>query len=166
MGLRVVVMGVSGSGKTTVGLLLADALGLVFADADAFHTPEAVARMSSGAPLTDDDRWPWLGAIADWLAEHSGGGVVACSALKRSYRDVLRRGAPDGWFLYLAGSTSLMAERVRGREDRHFMPASLVSSQFEALEPPEADEQAITINADQPPDTIVQGFIDEVRRAR
>jgi gluconokinase len=162
MGLHVVVMGVSGSGKTTVGRRLADALSVPFADADDFHTPDAVSRMSSGVPLTDDDRWPWLGIVATWLAEHSGGAVVACSALKRSYRDVLRQGAPDGWFLYLDGSPAMMVERVGTRADRHFMPAALVASQFEALETPEPDEHAVVIDADQPPDTIVQAFIDFV----
>jgi carbohydrate kinase (thermoresistant glucokinase family) len=161
MGLRVVVMGVSGSGKTTVGRRLCATLHVPFADADTFHTPAAVAKMSSGAPLTDNDRGPWLSAIAGWLAEHEDGGVTACSALKRAYRDVLRRGAPDAWFLYLAGSAELMRQRMAAREG-HFMPAALVESQFDALEPPGDDEQAFTAQADQPPDRIVDAFVHAV----
>jgi gluconokinase len=160
--LRVVVMGVSGSGKSTVGELLAARLDLPYADADQFHSPTNVARMAAGTPLTDEDRRPWLEAIAHWLAEHEDGGcVVTCSALKRAYRDVLRRGADDAWFLHLSASQELMTERVAGRP-RHFMPADLVASQFETLEPPGPDERAVTVDAALTPDQIITAFLAQV----
>jgi gluconokinase len=162
MGVRVVVMGVAGSGKTTVGQLLAIRLGVDFADADEFHSPENIAKMRAGIPLADEDRWPWLEAIAQWLADHAEpGGVVTCSALRRAYRDVLRRGAPDAWFLHLIGPPDLMAARVRGR-GHHFMPAELVESQFETLEPPEEDERAVELDASLPPEQIVDRFIEAI----
>jgi gluconokinase len=162
--LRVVVMGVSGSGKTTVGRLLARRAGLDYADADDFHDPADVAKMAAAIPLTDADRAPWLEAIAQWLAEHDKiGGVVSCSALRRSYRDVLRTGGPDVWFLHLSGSATLVTERVADRP-RHFMPAALVESQLETLEPPESDERAVTLDASLRPDAIIDDFLLEVVR--
>jgi gluconokinase len=159
---RVVVMGVAGSGKTTIGQLLAVRLGVDFADADDFHTPENIAKMRAGIPLDDEDRWPWLEAIAAWLADHADtGGVVTCSALRRAYRDVLRRGATDAWFLHLVGSPALMAARVRGR-GHHFMPAELVESQFEELEPPDTDERAVELDASLPPEQIVDRFFEAI----
>jgi gluconokinase len=159
VGVRVVVMGVTGSGKTTIGRLLAARLGVDFADADDFHSPENIAKMASGTALTDEDRQPWLEAIAGWLSEHAdAGGVAACSALRRVYRDVLRRGAPDAWFLHLAGTSRLAAERVSARR-RHFMPAGLVESQFVALEPPGDDERAVDVDASLPPERIVDQFV-------
>jgi gluconokinase len=155
-------MGVSGAGKTTVGELLAARLMLEYADADDFHSPANVAKMAAGTPLTDADRRSWLEAIATWLSVHGDAGcVVSCSALKRSYRDVLTRGAPDAWFLHLAGRKELMTERVGGRH-HHFMPAELVESQFEILEPPEPDERARTIDATLPPERIVDEFLSRV----
>jgi gluconokinase len=115
--------------------------------------------MAAGTPLTDEDRWPWLESIGDWLAEHeSDGCVVTCSALRRVYRDVVRRSAPDACFLYLAGSPELMAQRV-GERGHHFMPAELVGSQFDTLEPPADDERAVEIDAALAPDDIVDVFV-------
>lgn len=161
--LMVVVMGVTGSGKTTVGERLAGALGVEFGDADKFHSEANIAKMASGTPLIDDDRWPWLEAIGVWLQEHrSSGAVVSCSALKHSYRDKLRQHAPNVWFLHLSGNLEVITERVATR-GHHFMPASLVASQFEALEPPTADEQAICIDSSLPPDEIIAEFVEGVR---
>lgn len=158
-----VVMGVAGSGKTTVGALLAERLEVDFADADEFHPAANVAKMSAGTPLTDDDRRPWLEAIAGWLAERvDSGGVVSCSALRRAYRDVLRGGAPDVWFLHLDGTPELMTERVADRTD-HFMPAELVASQFATLEPLEPDERAVVVDASRTPDQIVEEFLGPAR---
>ncbi len=161
-GLLVVVMGVSGSGKTTVGELLAQRLGLQFADADQFHSTANIAKMAGGVPLTDEDRWPWLESIGRWLSDHEeSGAVAACSALRRAYRDVLRRHAPGLWFLDLAGTPELMTERIEHR-GHHFMPASLVGSQFDTLEPPDADEQAIAVDVTKTPAEIVAEFVDSL----
>lgn len=158
-GLLVVVMGVSGSGKTTVGKLLAETLGLEFADADQFHSKANIAKMAAGVPLTDDDRWPWLEGLGDWLADHRDSGAVAtCSALRRAYRDVLRRHAPGLWFLDLTGTPEVMAERIAHR-GHHFMPVSLVGSQFDTLEPPGPDEQAIAVEVTRTPQEIVDAFL-------
>lgn len=158
-------MGVSGSGKTTVGELLAERLGVDFGDADDFHPAESVAKMAAGTPLTDHDRQPWLTAIAEWLADRADrGAVVTCSALKRAYRDVLRAGAPDVWFLHLEGSPELVTERVAERTD-HFMPADLVESQFDTLEPLGADERGVVIDATRSPTQIVEAFLAAARRA-
>ncbi|MFI5719486.1 gluconokinase [Nocardia sp. NPDC051750] len=135
----IVVMGVSGSGKTTVGVRLAERLGTGYADADAFHPPVNVEKMAAGIPLTDEDRAPWLRSTASWIADRGErGGVVSCSALRRRYRDVLRTGG-DVWFLHLAGSMALLTARIQARTD-HFMPVSLLESQFADLEPLESDE--------------------------
>jgi len=150
----VVVMGVSGSGKTTVGTALADALDVTYAEADTFHSPENIAKMSAGTPLTDEDRWPWLRSIAGWIGEHEKtGGVVTSSALKREYRDLLRTGG-DTWFLHLDGSHELIAERLRSRKG-HFMPASLLDSQLATLEPLQPDEPGLVVDASAPPEDLV-----------
>lgn len=150
----VVVMGVSGSGKTTVGTALADRLGVDYAEADSFHPKENIAKMSAGTPLTDTDRWPWLHAIADWIRAHAGtGGVVTSSALKREYRDVLRTGG-GVWFLHLHGDRDLLAERMKTRSG-HFMPVSLLDSQLADLQPLEPGESGLTVNIADPPDTLV-----------
>ena len=151
---RIVVMGVAGSGKTTVGSALAARLGLPFADADAFHPPANVAKMRAGRPLDDTDRLPWLHALGDWLADRPGGGVVSCSALKVDYRDLLRAHAPDLTFLHLAGDADVITARVAARAD-HFMPASLVSSQLELLEPLRADEAGLVADLTRPVDELV-----------
>jgi gluconokinase len=138
-----VVMGVSGSGKTTVGVRLARASGLDFIDGDDLHTPEARAKMAAGHALTDDDRWPWLDRIGATLADaaaHPAGLIIACSALRRVYRDRIRnKVGPPLRFLFLEGDKALMRARVGGRKG-HYMPASLVDSQFATLETPTSDE--------------------------
>lgn len=153
------VMGVSGSGKTTVGAALAQRLRVPYADADDFHPPENVAKMSSGIPLDDVDRLPWLRAIGQWLAAHvAGGGVISCSALKRSYRDVLREAAPDQLFVHLAGTPEVIARRVAGRPG-HFMPTSLVESQFATLEPLGDDEHGLVLDVDHSVDELVESYL-------
>jgi len=154
----IVVMGVSGSGKSTVGAALAQRLRVPFADADDFHPPANIAKMSAGHPLNDDDRHPWLEAIGMWLAEHRDGGVMSCSALKRKYRDQLRQHCADVRFLHLRGTEEVIARRQASRPG-HFMPASLVHSQFETLEPLDADEHGISIDVDQSIDLIVDTYV-------
>jgi gluconokinase len=150
----VVVMGVSGSGKSTVGGLLAERLGVPYAEADDFHPPANIAKMSAGHPLDDADREPWLDAIAAWIEERAGqGGVVSCSALKRRYRDRLRAAAPDLFFLHLDGPPELIASRLAARME-HFMPAGLLRSQLEALEPLDPDEAGAVIPIDGGPAQI------------
>jgi gluconokinase len=150
---HVLVMGVSGCGKSTIGAMLAEALGLPFADADAFHPPENVRKMSAGIPLTDTDRWPWLDALGTWLAAEERGGVIACSALKRGYRDRLREWVPGLFVVHLSGAPELIAGRQGAREG-HFMPPSLMASQFATLEPPEPDEETITLDIAAPPGSV------------
>lgn len=151
---RVVVMGVTGSGKSTIGAALAERLGVPFGDADDFHSAANVAKMSAGVPLDDADRRPWLRAIGRWLAAQDRGGVVSCSALKRSYRDTLRAEAPGLVFVHLHGDRETVRRRVAGRAG-HFMPESLVESQFAALEPLAADERGIVLDLDTPADDLV-----------
>ncbi|MTE18339.1 gluconokinase [Streptomyces sp. TRM43335] len=141
-------MGVSGSGKTTVGTALAESLGVPYADADDFHPPSNVEKMTSGVPLTDEDRRPWLDAIAAWLRERGGrGGVVTCSALKRRYRDRLREAAPELFFVHLNGSAELIASRMSARKG-HFMPPELLKSQIDTLEALEEDEAGAVVPID------------------
>lgn len=160
----IVVMGVSGSGKSTVGAALAQRLRVPFADADDFHPPANIAKMTAGVPLDDEDRHPWLELIGGWLAEHADGGVMSCSALKRTYRDQLRRHRPDVRFLHLSGPVGVVARRQASRPG-HFMPASLVASQFETLEPLQPDERGITIDIDQSIDSIVEEYVSRTRGA-
>ncbi len=151
----VLVMGVSGAGKSTVGALLADRLGVAFADADDFHPPANIRKMRAGVPLTDADRWPWLAAIGAWLdARGAAGGVVTCSALRRAYRAALLEGRPAVRLLYLKGDPALIAARQAARPG-HFMPPSLMASQFATLEEPEAAERAITLSVAGSPETIL-----------
>ncbi len=159
MGSPVVVMGVSGSGKSTVGAALAQRLRVPFADADDFHPPANIKKMTAGQPLNDDDRYPWLEAIGEWLAVRCGdGGVMSCSALKRKYRDQLRRHCPEAVFLHLAGSLEVIGRRQSSRPG-HFMPASLLASQFETLEPLESDEAGVAVDVDQDIDGIVETYL-------
>lgn len=153
----VVVMGVSGSGKSTVGAALAARLGVAFADADSFHPQANIAKMTAGTPLTDDDRLPWLDAVGDWLARHGDGGVMSCSALKRRYRDQLRSHCPTTRFLHLTGSPEMIAGRQADRPG-HFMPSSLIQSQFDALEPLDNDEPGMSVNVGQSVAAIVATF--------
>jgi gluconokinase len=155
----VVVMGVSGSGKSTVGRALADRLALPYLDADSLHSAENIATMAAGQPLQDDDREPWLLAVGGWLGAHDlGGAVVGCSALRRRYRDVLRTAAPRVRFLHLDGDPAVVVARVTNRPG-HFMPASLVSSQIQTLEPLDADESGSVADLTTPVETIVERFL-------
>ncbi|MEC3993243.1 gluconokinase [Actinacidiphila sp. DG2A-62] len=150
----IVVMGVSGSGKSTVGGLLAERLGAPYAEADDFHPPANIAKMSAGHPLDDADRAPWLDAIAGWIAERGErGGVVSCSALRRRYRDRLRRADPGLFFLHLDGPPELIASRLAARME-HFMPSGLLASQFEALEALGADEAGAVVGIEGTPQEI------------
>lgn len=144
----VVVMGVSGSGKSTIGRRLADALGYAFLEGDEMHPPANIAKMSAGVPLDDADRAAWLDGIARWMEAQRAAGrnaVVACSALKRAYRERLRRAGPAVWFVYLEVDHQELARRMRGRE--HFMPPELLGSQLATLEEPAGDEPALHIDA-------------------
>ena len=157
-----VIMGVSGSGKSTVAGLLASRLGWDFAEGDDLHPEANVAKMHAGQPLTDADRQPWLESIAGWIRQHRDAGlpgVVTCSALKKRYRDVLRG---DGVvFVFLDGSRDRISDRLAARLG-HFMPASLLASQFEALEAPTADENSITLSASSAPADEAQEIIDRL----
>lgn len=160
-----IVMGVSGSGKSTIGMGLAEALGWDFRDGDAFHPPANVAKMKSGAPLTDDDRWPWLDAIAGHVASLEQQGehvVIACSALKRAYRDRLRASGARLRFVHLAGSFALIDARMKARRD-HFMPPSLLESQFATLEEPTADENVVRVPIEAGPAAIVAEALSRLR---
>jgi carbohydrate kinase (thermoresistant glucokinase family) len=159
-----VVMGVSGSGKSTVAGALADRLGWALAEGDDFHSPENVAKMHAGTPLTDADRGPWLKSIAAWIETRlkaGQSGIITCSALKHAYRDLLGGGRPGVLFVYLKGSPSVMAEHLAGRRG-HFMPASLLASQFETLEEPAADEPVLTVDVDQPVEAIVDEIVRQI----
>lgn len=154
----VVVMGVCGSGKTTVGELLADRTGAEFFEGDEAHPPDNVERMAAGVPLTDHDRRDWLLTLAQRLAEAHNAGralVVSCSALKRSYRDILRSASPDLVFVHLHGERALLEERLAARVD-HFMPASLLASQLQTLERPGDDEKAIVFDSALPAERIAE----------
>lgn len=161
---QVVVMGVSGSGKSTVGAALAQRLGVPFADADDFHPPANIAKMTAGHALDDADRHPWLEAIGEWLAGHPQGGVISCSALKVAYRDQLRAHAPGTTFVHLHGSREVIARRQASRPG-HFMPASLLDSQFDTLEPLGSHEAGLVIDVDQDVDAIVQEYVDRAAAA-
>jgi gluconokinase len=161
----VILMGVSGSGKSTIGRMLAARLQWEFTDADRFHPAANVEKMHKGTPLTDDDRWPWLAAIAAWIDETRGGGghsVLACSALKRRYREVLignrPEDRPDVRLVFLKGEEALIARRLAARHG-HFMPPSLLRSQFEALEEPTPDENPVTVSIAPSPDEIVAQIV-------
>jgi carbohydrate kinase (thermoresistant glucokinase family) len=161
-----VVMGVSGSGKTTVGILLAEALGWQFQEGDKLHPPENVAKMSAGIPLSDADRLPWLRRIAEtidgWRARGESG-VVTCSALKRSYRDVIIGDRPEVRLVYLKGSPDLIGQRMATRHG-HFMPTSLLDSQFSILEEPSPDENPIVVDIGGQPQEIAREIACRLRK--
>ena len=158
----IITVGVSGSGKTTVGEVLAKRLGWSFIDGDAFHLPSSVEKMRAGTPLTDDDRWPWLdlvGAALRQAREESRGLVVSCSALKQSYRDRLRHAAGGPlFFVFLEGSRSLLQTRLAARRD-HFFPPALLDSQFAALEHPGGEKLVVTVDIDAPVDRIADAAL-------
>jgi gluconokinase len=166
-----VIMGVSGSGKSTVAAILARQLGWDFAEGDDLHPPANVAKMAAGHPLDDEDRWPWLSMVAAWIRQHTAGGrpgIVTCSALKKSYRDVLR--GDQVVFVYLAGSRGQVAARMAARHG-HFMPVAMLDSQLETLEPPTPEERVITIDitgsAAEEAEKIIErlGLLDRSRSA-
>jgi carbohydrate kinase (thermoresistant glucokinase family) len=160
----VVVMGVPGAGKSTIGAVLAEKLGWPFVDGDDLHPPANLRKMQAGVPLDDDDRAPWLAAIAQQLSRWRAagrGGVVACSALKRGYRESIAGGNGDVLFAYLKGTEKLLAARVAARRG-HFMPASLLASQLAILEEPDADEPAVTVDAALPAARIVAVIVQRV----
>jgi gluconokinase len=160
-----VVMGVSGSGKSTVADALAKRLNWRFEDGDRFHPASNVAKMSAGQPLTDEDRWPWLQAIADEIDRVCGKGdraVVACSALKRTYRNILVHGRDDVRIVFLDGTEALIASRLAARRG-HFMPPGLLASQFKTLEPPTPDERAVTVSIDATVEAIVDDIIRQLK---
>lgn len=161
----VVVMGISGVGKSAVGHAVADRVGVPYVDGDDFHPRANIEKMSAGQALTDEDRWPWLELIGGWLAEHDeGGGVISCSALRRVYRDVLTRHAPRAAFLHLQGDHELIRSRMEGRD--HFMPVSLLESQERTLEPLEPDEFGAVFDIVETPDDIAADFLGWLRTAQ
>lgn len=164
----VVVMGVSGSGKTTVGRLLADRLGWQYQEGDALHPPENVAKMSAGTPLTDADRIPWLHRIAaridDWRSRGESG-VVTCSALKRAYRDIIIGNRPDVGLVHLKGSRELIGQRMAARQG-HFMPPALLDNQFATLQEPAPEERAIVVDVGSTPVVIVDEVVRRLAERR
>ena len=165
--LRIVVLGVAASGKSTVGEAIAQRFGVRYVEADAFHLESSVAKMTAGMPLTDDDRWPWLDAIAAWIDERrttGTPGIVSCSALKRAYRRVLLDGRPDVRLVYLQGDKPLIAGRM-ARRTGHFMPPALLDSQFATLEEPTADEWPIVAPIELSPRRIVEHILASMAQA-
>lgn len=157
----IVVMGVQGVGKTTVGTLLAERLGVPFIDGDRLHPPRNVELMASGRPLTDEDREPWLRLVGQSLAEHraTGGLVIVCSALRRSYRDLIRSFDPEVFFVEPYGPMELVAERVRTRT-HEYMPPGLLQSQYDTLEPLAADERGLRVSVEPAPEVIVEQVLE------
>ena len=163
-----VVMGVSGSGKSTIADHLAIRIGWRYEDADAFHPAGNVAKMHAGQPLTDDDRWPWLKAIADEIDRTCGASeraVIACSALKRTYRDILVHGRDDVRLIFLDGKREVIAARLAARKG-HFMPPELLASQFITLEPPTPDERPVIAAIDRSVDAIVEDIVSQLKLDR
>jgi gluconokinase len=161
----VVVMGVSGSGKTTVAAGLARQEGWILLEGDSFHPPANIAKMKAGTPLSDEDRWPWLHAIAareDEILAAGQSAVVACSALKRAYRDILIGNRPQTVLMYLRGSKDLISARMKARK-HHFMPSALLDSQFATLEEPGADEHPIVVDIGGPVEAVVADAVDQLK---
>lgn len=159
---HLVIMGVAGSGKTTLATLLQERLGWPYAEADEFHPQANIDKMSAGTPLDDEDRWPWLAAIRDWLTAQTDAGlssIVTCSALKTTYRDVLRSAEGRVHFVHLTAAPDLLEQRMSGRSG-HFMPPTLLPSQLQTLQPLTAEEDGITIVVDVPPDEVADRTIE------
>ncbi|MGN6333491.1 MAG: gluconokinase [Motilibacteraceae bacterium] len=155
---HLVVMGVSGCGKTTLATALSAATGMRFLEADDLHPQANVAKMAAGVPLQDEDRWPWLEGLSGWMREQHAAGVstvITCSALKRAYRQMLGQGLPPLLFVHLTAEPALLAERMAARAG-HYMPPSLLGSQIDALEPLRADERGVELDASEPPERLVQ----------
>lgn len=155
--LHLVVMGVSGTGKSTIARALSDRLDWVFAEGDEYHPQANVEKMASGRPLVDEDRWPWLQTLTEWTAEREERGentLLTCSALKRSYRELLREGGPGTYFVHLVGDKGLLLERMGSRE--HFMPSSLLESQLDTLEDLGPDERGMVVDVANPPERIAR----------
>jgi gluconokinase len=164
----IVVMGVSGAGKSTVAAELVSRLGWDFAEGDEFHPPENVEKMRAGTPLDDDDRWPWLRRLAAWIGEHEAAGdsaVATCSALKRSYRDLLRDGHPSVWFAHVSADPELIHGRVEHRRG-HYMPPSLLGSQLSTLEPLQPDEPGAVISGVDPPAEVADHVLAALSEER
>jgi gluconokinase len=164
----IVVMGVSGAGKSTVAAELVRRLGWDFAEGDDFHPAENVAKMAAGHPLTDEDRWPWLRTLAAWIGEHEAAGtnaVVTCSALKRAYRDLLCEGHPSVWFAHVRAAPDLILHRVEARRG-HYMPPSLLGSQLEILEPLADDEPGAQISGVDPAAQVAEHVLEALSRER
>jgi len=165
--IAIIVMGVSGCGKSTIAELLSRDLGAPFRDGDSFHSEANVAKMRSGTPLTDEDRWPWLAAMAAWIDEHRRRRqrvVLACSALKRVYRDALRDGHGDVRFVFLNGTKQEISVRMQARKG-HYMPPALLDSQLATLEPPTAEEGPITVSIAATPEEIAAAALRQLRNA-
>jgi gluconokinase len=164
----IVVMGVSGSGKSTVAERLVERLGWEFAEGDDFHPPANVEKMRAGRPLDDDDRWPWLRRLADWIGERERAGrsvVVTCSALKRSYRDLLCDGHPSVWFAHVTADADLIRRRIESRTG-HYMPSSLLESQLATLEPLQDDEPGARVSGAGAPADVVDELLAVLRSER
>lgn len=156
---HIVVMGVSGTGKTTLAELLSQQLGLPYAEADEFHPPENIAKMSAGTPLTDEDRWPWLRALRHWMDSCAdAGSIITCSALKRSYRDLLGTADGEVLFLHVDIDRTRLEDRLAHRSG-HFMSPSLLDSQLAALEPLQPDEPGIRIINDSTPEQLIDAAV-------
>ncbi len=163
---HVVVMGVSGSGKTTVAEALREELGMPFAEADDFHPASNIAKMSAQIPLTDEDRWPWLQRLRDWMSEHSGtGSIITCSALRRPYRDVLREATGGTVFLHIATDQGILSDRLNSRAG-HFMPPALLASQLSTLEALEPDEPGTVLTNDDTVEALVAASLAWVKALR